>query len=360
MDRVQGLLEELTNAYGPSGFEGPVRSIVERELKPICNELKTDGIGSLISRLEGKSETPRIMLAGHMDELGLMVKFITPEGFIKFQTIGGWLDQSLINQRWKILTNNGPILGVTGIKTVHVMEPEARQRVFKRQDMFIDVGATDQKDAESRLGIRPGDPIAPDSKFTILSGGNLYLAKAWDDRIGVALVIEIMRTLKKKSTPNTVYGVATVQEEIGLRGAHTSSYQVAPDIGISLESGVASDYPGITKDEAQEKLGDGPSIFLHDNSMLPNLKLRDLFLEVAAENKIPLQFNVLSGYGEDGAEMQRTRGGAPSINIAVPTRYLHSHNGIINRRDFDYAVDLVSSVIFKLDAKTVDYLKAFD
>ena len=360
MDRVQGLLEELTNAYGPSGFEGPVRSIVERELKPICNELKTDGIGSLISRLDGKSETPRIMLAGHMDELGLMVKFITPEGFIKFQTIGGWLDQSLINQRWKILTNNGPILGVTGIKTVHVMEPEARQRVFKRQDMFIDVGATDQEDAESRLGIRPGDPIAPDSKFTVLSDENLYLAKAWDDRIGVALVIEIMRTLKKKSPPNTVYGVATVQEEIGLRGAHTSSYQVAPDIGISLESGVASDYPGITKDEAQEKLGDGPSIFLHDNSMLPNLKLRDLFLEVAAENKIPMQFNVLSGYGEDGAEMQRTRGGAPSINIAVPTRYLHSHNGIINRQDFDYAVDLVSSVILKLDAKTVDYLKAFD
>ena len=360
MDRIQGLLEELTNAYGPSGFEGPVRSIVERELKPISNELKTDGIGSLISRLDGKSETPRIMLAGHMDELGLMVKFITPEGFIKFQTIGGWLDQSLINQRWKVLTKNGPILGVTGIKTVHVMEPEARQKVFKRQDMFIDVGATDQKDAESRLGIRPGDPIAPDSRFAVLSDENLYLAKAWDDRIGVALVIEIMRTLNKKSIPNTVYGVATVQEEIGLRGAHTSSYQVAPDIGISLESGVASDYPGITKDEAQEKLGDGPSIFLHDNSMLPNLKLRDLFLEVAAENKIPLQFNVLSGYGEDGAEMQRTRGGAPSINIAVPTRYLHSHNGIINRQDFDYAVDLVSSVILKLDAKTVDYLKAFD
>jgi len=360
MDRVQGLLEELTNAYGPSGFEGPVRSIVERELKPICNELKTDGVGSLISRMDGESDTPRIMLAGHMDELGLMVKFITPEGFIKFQTIGGWLDQSLINQRWKILTKNGSISGVTGIKTVHVMEPEARQRVFKRQDMFIDVGATDQQDAESRLGIRPGDPIAPDSKFTVLNGEDLYLAKAWDDRIGVALVIEIMRTLKKKSIPNTVYGVATVQEEIGLRGAHTSSYQVAPDIGISLESGVASDYPGITKDEAQEKLGDGPSIFLHDNSMLPNLKLRDLFLNVAAENKIPLQFNVLSGYGEDGAEMQRTRGGAPSINIAVPTRYLHSHNGIINRRDFDYAVDLVSSVILKLDAKTVDYLKAFD
>ena len=360
MDRIQGLLEELTNAYGPSGFEGPVRSIVERELKPISNELKTDGIGSLISRLDGKSETPRIMLAGHMDELGLMVKFITPEGFIKFQTIGGWLDQSLINQRWKVLTKNGPILGVTGIKTVHVMEPEARQKVFKRQDMFIDVGATDQKDAESRLGIRPGNPIAPDSRFAVLSDENLYLAKAWDDRIGVALVIEIMRTLNKKSIPNTVYGVATVQEEIGLRGAHTSSYQVAPDIGISLESGVASDYPGITKDEAQEKLGDGPSIFLHDNSMLPNLKLRDLFLEVAAENKIPLQFNVLSGYGEDGAEMQRTRGGAPSINIAVPTRYLHSHNGIINRQDFDYAVDLVSSVILKLDAKTVDYLKAFD
>ena len=161
MDRIKDLLEELTNAYGPSGFEGPVRNIVQRELEPICDDLETDGLGSLISRLKGTSDAPKVMFAGHMDELGLMVRFITSEGYVKFQTIGGWLDQSLINQRWVVLTRNGPVPGVTGIKTVHVMTPEARSRVFKRDEIFIDVGASSKEDAEERLGIRPGDPVAP-------------------------------------------------------------------------------------------------------------------------------------------------------------------------------------------------------
>ena len=360
MDTVKNLLEELTNAYGPSGFEGPVRSIVRRELTPICDDLETDGLGSLISRLQGSSDAPKVMFAAHMDELGLMVRYVTSEGYVKFQTIGGWLDQSLINQRWVVLTKNGPVPGVTGIKTVHVMTPEARSRVFKRDEMFIDVGASSKEDAKERLGIRPGDPVAPDSKFAALNGERLYMAKAWDDRIGVALMIEVMRRLKSEPAPNTVYGVATVQEEIGLRGAHTSSYIIEPDVGISLESGVAGDYPGITQDEAQEKLGKGPSIFLHDSSMLPNLKLRDLVIDLAAEKNIPLQFTVISGYGEDGAEMQRTRGGAPSINVAVPTRYLHSHNGLISRYDFDQAAELVTALVHRLDAETVSQIKAFD
>jgi len=154
--------------------------------------------------------------------------------------------------------------------------------------------------------------------------------------------------------------VSTVQEEVGLRGAKTSSFLVNPDIGINIESGVAADYPGITQDEAQERLGNGPGIFLHDTTMLPNLKLRDLVIDVSEENNIPLQFEVLAGYGEDGAEMQRSHGGVPSINIAVPTRYLHSHYGVISRQDFDRTVELVTAVIQRLDADTVRHLKSFD
>lgn len=360
-DDLERLLADLTNAHGPTGFEGPVRRIMRRELEPAANAVETDGLGSLIARFDGSVARPRVMLAAHMDELGLMVRRITDEGFLKFQTLGGWLDQSLINQRWIVQTRNGPVLGITGIKTIHVMSVEARGRLFKREDMFIDVGATSRRDAEERLGIRPGDPIAPDSAFTPLAGGERYLAKAWDDRVGLAVMTLAVRELAAgEPHPNTVFAVATVQEEVGLRGAETSAHHVDLDIGINIESGVAGDYPGITADEAQERIGEGPAIFLHDNSMLPNLRLRDFVIETAAGAGIPLQFNVLSGYGEDGAQMQRARSGAPSINVAIPTRYLHSHHGIVARDDIVNAARLVAAVVRRLDAPTVERLRAFD
>jgi endoglucanase len=360
LDRVERLLEELTNAFGPSGFEGPVRAIVRRELAPLATSIETDGLGSLIASRKGPADGPRIMMAAHMDELGMLVKYITAEGYIRFQTLGGWLDQGLINQRYIIQTRKGPVQGITGLKTPHVMSQAERGRVFERERIFLDVGAASRQDAEERLGIRPGDPIAPDSRFFPLNDGRLYVAKAWDDRVGVAVMIEVMRRLRENPAPNTVYAVATVQEEIGLRGAHTASNIVKPDIGLSIEVGVASDYPGITQDEAQERVGGGPGVFLHDSSMLPNTKLRDLVIDAARDKKIPLQFNLLTGYGEDGAEMQRAHGGAPAINITVPTRYLHNHNGLLSRDDFDRAVDLVTEVVRRLDAATVRRIKSFD
>ncbi|MDA1096386.1 MAG: M42 family metallopeptidase [Chloroflexi bacterium] len=364
MPEVERLLGELSNAFGPTGFESAVRAIMRRELDPVCDGLETDGLGSLIGRLRGSSDTPRILMTAHMDEVGLMVRFVTPDGFVRFQPVGGWLDQALINQRWVIRTAQGDVVGVTGIKTVHVMLPEARNAVFKKEAMFIDVGAADKDDAETRLGIRPGDPISPDSAFTPLNGGGLLLGKAWDDRVGLAVMVQVLRALKNRNGadqhPNMVFGAATVQEEVGLRGARTSSHQVDPEIGINLESGVAGDYPGTNADEAQERIGKGPAIFLHDSSMLPNLKLRDLVVQTAFELGIPVQFNVLNGYGEDGAEIQRSRGGVPAINIAVPTRYLHSHNGIISREDFLRTVELVTAVIRRIDSEAVTRIRQFD
>jgi putative aminopeptidase FrvX len=359
-DRVQTLLEELTNAFGPSGYEEPVRAIMRRELTPLSDRLETDGLGSLIAILGRDPGAPKIMIAAHMDELGMIVRHITPEGYIKFQTLGGWLDQGLINQRYLIRTRRGEVRAIAGLKTPHVMSPEERVRLTPRQNIFLDVGAANRQDAEERLGIRPGDPIAPESRFATLSGGRLYVAKAWDDRAGLGVMVEVMRRLKQSPPNATVYAVATTQEEIGLRGAQTSSYRVRPDIGISLEAGVAADYPGIHDDEAQERLGKGVGMFLHDSSMIPNLKMRDFVIDLAKEKGIPLQFNVLSGYGEDGAEMQRSHGGNPSVNITVPTRYMHNHNGIIHRDDFDRAVDLVTELVRRLDAGTVKRLRSFE
>jgi endoglucanase len=359
-DDIERLLAELSEAPGPSGFEGAIRAVVRREITPLVDEVETDGLGSLIARLGDPEGRPRVMLSAHMDELGLMVRRITAEGYLMFQPLGGWLDQALVNQRWRVLTSRGEVLGVTGIKTVHVMKPDERERIFKREGLFIDVGARNRADAEERLGIRPGDPVAPESRFAVMAGGERYLGKAWDDRAGVGVLIEVLRRLHEEPGPNTVFASATVQEEVGLRGAGTSSNRVAPDIGINLESGVAGDYPGISEDEAQERLGGGPAIFLHDSSMLPNLKLRDLAIEVAAEIGIELQFNVLTGYGQDGAAMQQAYGGAPVINVTVPTRYLHSHNSVIHRGDFLDAVTLVAALVRRLDATTVAELRRFD
>jgi endoglucanase len=360
-DRVERLLAELSEAYGPIGFEGPVRAIMRRELTPYAARFETDGLGSLIAVAPASdAAAPRLMLAAHMDELSLLVKHITPEGFVKFLPVGGWLDLALVNQRFVILTRKGPVTGVCALKTPHIMSSEERSRIPRRDNLFIDVGATSRQDAEERLGIRPGDPVAPQSRFEKLKGGNLYLGKAWDDRAGLAVIVEVMRRLKQTPAPCSVYAVATVQEEVGVRGAKTASYLAKPDIGINLEGGVAADHPGITADEAQERIGGGPGMFLHDSFMLPNVKLRDFILDTAKAKGIPVQFEILSGYGEDGAEMQRAYGGAPSINLTVPTRYMHNHNGIISRADFDRTVDLVTEVIRRMDPATVKQLKAFD
>ena len=360
-DDLETLLAALTNADGPSGFEGPVRAIMRSELSAGASAIETDGLGSLMARFDGAAERPRVMVAAHMDELGLLVRRVTDEGYLKFETLGGWLDQAIINQRWRVLTREGAIPGVTGIKTVHVMTAEARGQVFKKTDMFIDVGASNREDAEQRLGIRPGDPVVPDSAFLPLAGGQRYLAKAWDDRVGLAAMILALRELASPdSHPNTIHAVATVQEEVGLRGAQTSAHAVEPDVGINLESGVAGDYPGISQDEAQEKVGQGPGIFLHDSSMLPNLRLRDLVADVARELAIPLQFNVLSGYGQDGSAIQRAYAGAPVVNITVPVRYLHSHTGVVARSDIEQTARLVAELLRRLDAATVERLREFD
>ena len=353
------LLEALTNAPGPSGFEGPVRDIVTIGLNELGAEISHDGLGSVIGRFDGPPGSPRVMVTAHMDEVGLLVQYIRPDGFIKFKTLGGWLDQALIDQRWVINTRDGRVHGVSGIRTIHVTPGSERNQVWGRDTISIDVGATSQADAE-RLGIRPGDPIAPWSPFTVLANDR-YAAKAWDDRVGLGVMLEAMKRIQQRGVqlPSTIYLVATVQEEIGLRGAATSVPLVNPDLGISIEAGVSADYPGARPEQAQERLGGGPGIFLLDSSMLPNTKLRDFFFKVAEAEGITLQADVLTGYGQDGAEIQTFDTGRPALNMTVPTRYLHSHTGIIDRRDFEGAVELLVAVLTRLDAQTIAELSSF-
>jgi len=357
--RMQRLLGELSNASGPSGFEGPVRGILEREMRSAGLEISTDGLGSIVGVIRGPADGPRIMLAAHMDEVGAIVRYLTPEGMVKFQSLGGWLDQALLDQRWTIMTAKGPLPAISGLKSVHVTSQEERSRVTPRDDIFLDVGAVSKEEAEA-LGIRPGDAIVPASSFQEFAHGR-YVGKALDDRVGCVMLLETLHRIKEQGirTPNTIYFVGTVQEEVGLRGAHTAVAEVNPDLGISLEAGIAADHPGGRPDWAQERLGEGPVIYLADAQMLVNLKLRDLFQSIARQNNIPVQTEVTNGGAEDSAELQRYGAGRPAVNFAVATRYLHSHNSMIERRDLDQAVSLLLKVLPVLDARNVKEISHF-
>lgn len=355
-DPVVQLLQTLADAPGPPGFEEPVRKIMVERMKPFAEKISYDGLGSVIA-VQGSSG-PRVMVDAHMDELGGMIRRITPNGFLTMQMLGGWLDQALVDQRWIIIGSKGPVRAVTGIRDVHVVPPEERTRVYPRDSIFLDVGAKTEAEAR-QLGVEPGDPVVPDAPFFVMNGTNNYAGKGWDDRVGCAVVIETMRRLATAPHPNQIFYAATVQEEIGLRGAHTASELIKPELGIALEGGVVKDSPGTHPEESQVILGSGPGLFLYDSSALPNRKLVAFVKQVAADKSIPLQLDLVQGYGDDSAEIQKSNGGVPTVNLVVPARYTHAHNGVINRRDFDQMVDLMVALLQKLDAATVARIRDF-
>lgn len=355
-DRVTQLLQQLTAAPGPSGFEEPVRKIMVGQMRPWTDQLRYDGLGSVIAR-QGATG-PRIMIDAHMDELGGLIRRIRPDGFLSMQMLGGWLDQALPDQRWVIVGSKGPVPAVTSIWDAHITPADERARVIARDAIHLDVGARNAEEVRA-LGIEPGDPVAPASPFEIMAGGRRYVAKAWDDRIGCAVMLEMMRRLAQAPHANQLFYAATVQEEIGLRGAHTASQWIKPDIGLALEVGIAKDVPGVDPERAQEVLGAGPGLFLYDNSELPNRKLAAFVQQVAAANHIPLQTDLVLGYGDDSAEIQKSNGGVPTVNLVIPTRYTHAHNGMIDRADFDHMVDLMVALAQRLDAATVAQLRDF-
>ena len=355
-DNAAKLLERLANAAGPSGFEEPVRKIMAEEMKPYALSVAFDGMGSIIAT-QGTAG-PRIMVDAHMDELGGMIRRITPNGFLSMQMLGGWLDQALVDQRWIIIGSKGAVHAVTGIRDIHVVPAEERTHVFARDGLFLDVGAKSADEVRA-LGVGPGDPVVPDAPFEIMNGTDQYLGKAWDDRVGCAVIVETMRRLASAPLKAQLFYAVTTQEEVGLRGAHTAADYVKPDIGIALEAGIVGDVFGAHPEESQAKLGAGPGIFIFDSSALPNRKLVQLVKDVSIAKHQPLQLDLVQGYGDDSAEIQKSTAGVPTVTVIVPTRYTHAHNGIINRKDFDQTVELMVALITSLDEKKVHQLRNF-
>ncbi|MCR2821928.1 M42 family metallopeptidase [Lederbergia panacisoli] len=353
LDETLTMLKDLTDAKGIPGNEHEPREVMKKYIAPYADKIETDGLGSLIAKKTGDANGPKIMIAGHLDEVGFMITQIDKKGFLRFQTVGGWWSQVMLAQRVTIVTAKGDITGVIGSKPPHILSPEARKKPVDIKEMFIDIGASSREEAMD-WGVRPGDMAVPYFDFTVMNNEKHLLAKAWDNRIGCAIAIDVLKNLKGENHPNIVYGVGTVQEEVGLRGAKTAGNKVQPDISIAVDVGIAGDTPGISEKEAMSKIGDGPQIILYDASMVSHKGLRDLVTNTADELGIPYQFEAIPGGGTDAGSIHLAAEGAPSLAITIATRYIHSHAGILHRDDFENAVKLITEVVKRLDRKTVD------
>lgn len=354
-EKATNIMKRMMESFGPSGFERETAQIIKQYMTDYSDKILRDKLGSLIFVAEGESERPHILLAGHVDEVGFVISGIDNTGFLSFNTLGGWWDQVLLSQRVTVRTKKGDIHGVVAAKPPHLLTEEERKKVLERRDMFIDVGATSREEAEE-MGVKIGDPVVPWSPFSLIREGKIAMGKAFDDRIGAFIIMESIRRIKedKIEHPNTVFGAATVQEEVGLRGAQTVSHVVDPDVGIVLEVDIAGDVPGIKPHEAPTKVGKGPTLLTYDSSMIPNQPLKEFVIETAEKAGIPLQLSQIARGGTDAGRIHLNRAGCPSAVISVPTRHIHSHVGLLSLDDVENAVRLVIELVKKLDKKMVE------
>jgi len=353
-DKSLDLMKRMMEAFGPSGFEREVNALCKEYMEPYSDEVIVDKLGTVTFVAKGRSERPRVLMAGHTDEVGFIVSSVSKEGFLTFNTLGGWWSQVLLGQRVVIRTCKGYVDGVIASKPPHILPAEERKKVVERENMFIDIGATSKEEAEES-GVKIGDPVVPWSPFKIVQDGKVAMGKAFDDRIGAFVIMEAIRRIKEQKIghPNTVYGAATVQEEVGLRGAQTIAHVVDPDVSIVLEVDIAGDVPGIKPHEAITKMGQGPGLLTWDRSMIPNQPLKEFVIKVAKQAQIPLQLSQISG-GTDAGRIHINRAGCPSVVISVPTRHIHSHVGYLSLEDTENAILLVIELLKRLNSKTVE------
>ena len=366
------LLEKLCNAFGPTGHEEEIQRIVRNYGQNYCTSVEYDRMGSVIFKKVGIDNGPKIMLAGHSDEIGFVITGIEKKGFLTFHQLGGWPDQSLLAQEVLIrpFKGGGKIIGIIAAKPPHVLTPEERNKVVKKENMHIDIGCYSEKEVKG-LGIRIGDPAVPYAFFRTMIrqkkiDGNdkdkdaktkevtLAASKAFDDRIGVFIILEVLRrlTVENINHPNTVYAVSTTQEEVGLRGARTSAQKILPDVGFALDVDISGDVPG-TKGLVQ-KMGKGVCISAGDGSMIPNPRLRKFAIDTAEEKSISYQPAFLKVGGTDAGIIHLTGMGFASLFLGTATRHIHSHHGILDLEDVEASIQLLIEMIQKLDWNTVE------
>jgi len=350
------LLEKFSQAHGAPGQENEVRRIFRSELG---EGAQTDRAGNIFYRHEGSSARPRILVAAHMDEVGLMVQTITDEGLIRFLALGGWWAHTLLAKRVRIRTAEGnEIPGVIGAKPPHFLSDAERDKVMNIEEMFIDIGARDASEARA-FGVRLGDAVVPDSPFVRMANPDLLLSKAFDDRAGLSLLVHAALETAKMPHPNGAIFAGTVQEEMGMRGAKAAAFSADPDLAIVAEGSPADDLPGASKQERQAVLGAGPQIRLIDSSAIMHRKFTQFVIETAEKNSIPYQIAARRKGGTDAAPIHLHASGVPTVVVAIPSRYIHTHNTIIDICDYMNSLRLILKLIETLDGDVADRISSF-
>lgn len=345
------LFKNLTELQGAPGNEHLVRSFMKQELEKYSDEIIQDNLGGVFGVKKG--EGPRVLVAGHMDEVGFMVTQITKNGMIRFQTLGGWWSQVLLAQRVQIMTDNGPVIGVIGSIPPHNLTDAQRKKPMEIKNMLIDIGADDREDAE-KIGVKPGQQIVPVTPFTPMANDNKILAKAWDNRYGCGLSIELLKELQNEKLDNQLFSGATVQEEVGLRGAQVAANMIKPDIFYALDASPANDAAG--DKDAFGQIGKGALLRIFDRSMITHRGMREFVLDTAESNDIPYQYFISQG-GTDAGRVHLSGDGVPSAVVGICSRYIHTSASIIHVDDYAAAKELIVKLVKETNQTTVDQIR---
>ena len=351
-DELIAALGDFSSAFGPPGHENEVAELFRRRLDGTC-QFYQDRLGSTVAELPGAG--PRVMLAAHLDEVGLMIKAVTPEGYLRFVPLGTWWSQVLLSGMVRVRGRKGEVRGVIGSKPPHFFKENEGRTLMPMEDMFIDVAAGSREEVAA-LGLGPGDPAVPDISPVQMASGAVLMGKALDDRVGILAISETARHLAGSGHPNALFAVGTVQEEIGGRGARTAAQMLKPDVCLVVEGTPADDSPGFAREMSQGVLGHGPQIRIFDPSMIANRPLVEMAIDAAVSAGLPYQIAVREGGGTDGGPIHVIETGVPTLVIGIPVRYAHSQAGMTSLSDLEQTIQLLTIMVEKLDGQTVGRL----
>lgn len=339
------LLQMLSEAFGPPGFEDEVRGLIRKEVASLADRVEEDAVGNLTAWRQSKSDKI-VMLDAHTDEVGVIVSHVDEKGFVRFAPLGGWDGRLFPGARVTFRGKNGSIPAAVGFPPPHITKPEDRTKSIAPEDLIIDLGVS-SRDQAAELGVTPGTPGVLDGQFQALPDGRV-LGKAFDDRCGCAAAIHILGELKGKELPFTLAVNFATSEELGLRGARVAAYRVEPQVALVLEATTAGDFPGVPDHLCPCRLGSGVALTVADRTMVTSPIMLRFLQEVADENEVPHQLKQPLSGGTDGGEIHLSRSGVLTGVLATPCRYIHSPSSILDLKDLEALIRLALAALEKI------------